>query len=194
MLNLKQDDKPGVLVMVRVFEVIASFMGAKPEEIMQNHIFDCKRLNSRIKSMRIGILTRKIQDLENKLSDKIPKILHNYLKTELENMAVFCKPEDNEFLIEFFVPFDKQIEINEMNKYDIITHFSSKITKLSNEDFKKYFNDFIFRKENVFKYSNKFKNVSSSQLMMLYYNRSTALPYITKFKEALSKYDVKNKE
>lgn len=184
MFSFHDHEKPSVLVMVRVFEVIASYLNKKPEEMLQHHIFDCKRLNNRIKPMRIGILKKKIEYLENNLKSDEPRLMIQNLKKDiliLEN----SKKENEELLLEFLIPPKKTFEVNELNKSKLIAHYLKKIKTMNPEKLTNHFYDFLFRKDNFFKYKKLF---NFTNLENFYYSKSIATPYINKLKLALEKY------
>ena len=190
MINLKDEEKPGVLVMVRVLEVISSFIGKKPDEILKHHIFDCKRFNAKIKPMRIGNLSRKIEDLEKNLEDNLFEELDiPYIKKVVRDcLFTNYKKSREDFIIELLVPFDKRIELNDLNRMKILKHYYTKFISLSNKDFRKQYFDFVFRGENHSKYQEHFNN---NIMHDIYYSSIFAPPYLENFKSFLAKYSKK---
>jgi hypothetical protein len=203
--SLIDNEQPGVLVIVRLIDVIAEYVGCKSEELIKDHTFACKRLYHKYKSMLNGSINYKIEKMKAMEENLITPYAFEYLIKEIVSekelkskilMMINIEFETSrDLLIELLVPADKNFEINDLNTKEIIRNYYRLFALKSCEETFDFFIKFVMRGENFSKFKNKktglkfiFKAIGDKN-----YESYKKMLYLNKY-EAVSKNFIENKK
>lgn len=196
---IEEKEQSGVLVIVRLMDVIAEFVGCKSEDLIDKNSYGCLRLYHKYKSMRIGFIKNKISQMEliadrELTSHKLDKDFCNFINEYplLNNLNFMINnnfQKNQEILLDLLVPFDRHFEVNDLNRKEIIRKYYLMFIKKTKEEQKKNLIEFIMRGSNYYKYKNKDTGLKSIFRFIeeKNYSKYKANLYLEKYKEVLNK-------
>jgi hypothetical protein len=196
---IEEHEQSGVLVIVRLMDVISEFVGCKTEDLIDKNSFGCLRLYHKYKSMRIGFISKKIQQMElivdkehtyQKLEKDVSNFINEFpLHSNLNTMINNNFDKNQQLLKELLVPLDKQYEINDLNRKEIIKTYYLIFNKKNKDEQMKLFLEFIMRGDNYHRYKNKNTGLKSVFKIIgdQNYERYKANLYLEKYQEVLNK-------
>ena len=193
---VNKTEQPGALVMATLLDVISPYLGTQSIDILRDYNYACKRLYSKIRSLKIGQYDRKIQEMKLSLENNQSNISENILKQYdliYFKQIIFDKlskhyDKNKDFLIDFLVPVQNRLEINEINKKQIITFYYKIFARKNDDEIFPYLWNFILKGNN---FQNYIKNGTlrflSEYITQNIYNIQKAELFINNYELALQR-------